>query len=72
MDLHRGNASKIYVCWSHLLHLNAYANGNFAVDPDQTVSNRAVRFGFTLFATKASYRQTNVANLVQAVPRRVV
>ena len=45
---------------------------NFAVDPDQTVPKRAVRFGSTLFATKASYRQTNVANLVQAVPRKVI
>ena len=31
---------------------------NFAVDPDQTVPRRAVKFGFTLFATKTSYRQT--------------
>ena len=45
---------------------------NFAMDPDQTVPRRAVRFGSTLFATKASYRQTNIANLVQAVPRKVV
>ena len=27
MDLlNRGNASKIYVCWSYLIHVNAYAN----------------------------------------------
>ena len=45
---------------------------NFSVDPDQTVPRRAVRFGSTLLATKRSYRQTNIANLVQAAPRRVV
>ena len=45
---------------------------NFAVDPDQTVPRRAVRFGSTLFAPKTSYRQTNIANLVQAAPRIVV
>ena len=28
---------------------------NFAVDPDQTVPRRAVRFGSKLFATKTSY-----------------
>ena len=39
---------------------------NFAVDPDQTVPRRAVRFGFKLFATKTSYGQTNIANPVQA------
>ena len=42
---------------------------NFAVDPDQTVPRRAVRFGSKLFATKMSYGQTNIANLVQATPR---
>ena len=31
---------------------------NFAVDPDQTVPRRAVRFGSKLFATKTSYGQT--------------
>ena len=45
---------------------------NFAVDPDQTVPRRAVRFGSTLFATKTSNRQTNIAKPVQAAPRRVV
>ena len=38
---------------------------NFAVDPDQTVPRRAVKFGLNLFATKTSYRQTNIANRVQ-------
>ena len=41
---------------------------NFAVDPDQTVHRRAVRFGSKLFATKKSYGQTNIGNPVQAVP----
>ena len=41
----------------------------FAVDPDQTVPRRVVRFGSVLFATKTSYRQTNIANPVQAAPR---
>ena len=45
---------------------------NFALDPDQTVPRRAVRFGSTLFAPKTSYRQTNIENLVQAAPRIVV
>ena len=45
---------------------------NFAVDPDQTVARRAVKFGSTLFATKTSYRQTNIANSVQATPRIAV
>ena len=46
---------------------------NFAVDPDQTVPRRAVRFfGSTLFAPKTSYGQTNIANPVQAAPRKVV
>ena len=44
----------------------------FAVDPDQTVPRTAVRFGSTLFATKTSYRQSNVANTVQAASRKVV
>ena len=43
---------------------------NFAVDPDQTVPRRAVRFGSKLFET--SYGQTNIANPVQATPRIVV
>ena len=38
---------------------------NFAVDPDQTVPRRAVRFGSKLFAT-------NIANPVQAAPRIAV
>ena len=45
---------------------------NFAVDPDQTVHRRAVRFGSKLFDTKKSYGQTNIANPVQAAPRIVV
>ena len=45
---------------------------NFAVDPDKTVPRRAVRFGSTLFAPKTSYRQTNIANPVQAAPGIVV
>ena len=45
---------------------------NFAVDPDKTVPRRAVRFGSTLFAPKMSYRQTNIANPVQAAPGIVV
>ena len=45
---------------------------NFAVDPDQTVPRRAVRFGSTLFVPKTSYGQTNIANPVQAAPRIVV
>ena len=45
---------------------------NFAVDPDQTVPRRAVRFVSKLFATKTSYGQTNIANLVQATPRIAV
>ena len=47
---------------------------NFAVDPDQTVPRRAVRFGSKLFATKTSYgqSQTNIANPAQAAPRIVV
>ena len=45
---------------------------NFAVDPDQTVLRRAVRYGSKLFATKTSYGQTNIANPVQATPRIVV
>ena len=45
---------------------------NFAVDPDQTVSKRAVRFGSKLFATKTSYGQAHIANPVQATPRIVV
>ena len=44
----------------------------FAVDPDQTVPRRAVRFGSKLFATKTSNGQTNISNLVQAAPRIVV
>ena len=43
---------------------------NFAVDPDQTVPRRAVRFS-NLFAPKTSYGQTNIANPVQAAPRIV-
>ena len=35
---------------------------NFAVDPDQTIPRRAVRFWSTLFAPKTSYGQTNIAN----------
>ena len=42
---------------------------DFAVDPDQTVPRRAVRFGSKLFATKTSYGLTNIANPVQATPR---
>ena len=45
---------------------------NFAVDPDQTVPRRAVRFVSKLFATKTSYGQTNIANPVQATPRIAV
>ena len=45
---------------------------NFAVDPDQTVPRRPVRFGSTLFAPKAPYGQTYIANPVQAALRRVV
>ena len=45
---------------------------NIAVEPDQTVPRRAVRFGSKLFATKTSYGQTNIANPVQAAPRIVV
>ena len=44
----------------------------FAVDPDQTVPRRAVIFGSKLFATKTSYRQTSIANPVQAAPRIVL
>ena len=44
------------------------STANFALDPDQTVPKRAVRFGSKLFATKTSYGQTNIANLVQATP----
>ena len=45
---------------------------NLAVDPDQTVPWRAVRFGSTLIAPKTSYGQANIANPVQAAPRIVV
>ena len=45
---------------------------NFAVDPDQTVRRRAVRFGSTLFATKKSYRQANIVNPVQADPSSLI
>ena len=45
---------------------------NFALDPDQTVPRRAVRFGSKLFATKTSYGQTNIANSVEATPRIAV
>ena len=45
---------------------------NFAMDPDQTVPRRAVRFGSKLIATKTSYGQTNIENPVQATPRIVV
>ena len=45
---------------------------NFAVDPDQTVRRSEVRFGSTLFATKTSYRQTNIGNLVQAAPSSLI
>ena len=45
---------------------------NFAVDPDQTVRRRAVRFGFKLFATERSYRQTNIAIPVQAAPSSLI
>ena len=45
---------------------------NFAVDPDQTVPRRAVRFVSKLFATKTSYGQTNIANPFQATPRIAV
>ena len=45
---------------------------NFAVDPDQSVPRRAVRFGSKLFATKTSCGQTNIANPVQAAPRIIV
>ena len=41
---------------------------NFALDTDQTVPKRAVRFGSKLFATKTSYRQKNIVNPVQATP----
>ena len=78
MDLHRLNdliaemhlkfTSAGDICYMLMLTPTA----NFAVDPDQTVPRRAVRFGSTLFATKTSYRQTNVANPVHAAPRKVV
>ena len=45
---------------------------NCAVDPDQTVPRRAVRYVFKLLATKSSYGQTNIVNLVQATPRIAV
>ena len=45
---------------------------NFAVDPDQTVRRTAVRFRSTLFATKMSYRQTNIGNPVQAAPSSLI
>ena len=45
---------------------------DFAMDPDQTVPMRAVRFGSKLFATKTSYGQTNIVNPVQATPRIAV
>ena len=45
---------------------------NFAVDPDQTVRRRAVRFGSTLFATKTSNRQRNIGNPVQAAPSSLI
>ena len=45
---------------------------NFALDPDQTVPRRAVRFGSKLFAKKTSYRQTHIANPVKATPRIAV
>ena len=41
---------------------------NFALDHDQTVPMRSIRFGSKLFATKTSYGQTNIANPVQATP----
>ena len=51
-----------------MLTLTAY----FAVDPDQTVPRRAVRFGSKLIATKTSYGQTSIANPVHVAPRIVV
>ena len=43
----------------------------FTVGPGQTVPRRAVRFGSKLFVTKTSYKQTNIANPVQAASRIV-
>ena len=78
MDLHRLNDSiaEIHlkftsagvICYMQMLTPTA----NFAVDPDQTVPRRAVRFVSKLFATKTSYGQTNIANPVQATPRIAV
>ena len=65
MDLHRLNDSI-----ADMQMLTPMAN--FAVDPDQTVPRRAVRFGSKLFAIKTSYGQTNIANSVQATPRIAV
>ena len=78
MDLHRLNDSFAemhlkftpagVICSMKMLTPTA----NFAMDPDQTVPRRAVRFGSKQFATKTSYGQTNIANPVQATPRIVV
>ena len=78
MDLHRLNDSigqmhlkftyAVVICYMLMLTPTA----NFAVDPDQTVPRRAVRFGSKLFAIKTSYRQTNIANPVQAAHEIVV
>ena len=74
MDLHRLNdsiaemhlkfTSAGVICYMLMLTPTA----NFAVDPDQTVPRRAVRFGSKLLVL----RKTNIANPVQATPRIAV
>ena len=75
MDLHRLKDS---IAEMHLKFTSAGAicymlmltpTANFAVDPDQTVPRRAVRFGSKVFATKTSYGQTNIVDLDQTALR---
>ena len=78
MDLHRLNDSitEMHLKFtsagviSYMLMLTPSAN--FAMDTDQTVPRRVVRFWSKLLATKTSYGQTNIVKPVQAAPWIVV
>ena len=50
-EMHLKFTSAGVICYMLILTPTA----NFAVDPDQTVHRRAIRFGSTLFDTKTAY-----------------